>query len=64
MYRQKELREKTFDNLKNAADIKKLCIHSRSAIERRLIIQFVVSILSAEIQKVLEVKGMSEKHDM
>ena len=54
IYRRKESVENCFDDLKNSLDMKRLRIHSSSAMDSRLFIQFVALILLSEIRQVLK----------
>ena len=51
-YRRKESIENSFDDLKNALDMKRLRVHSSSAMETRLFIQFVALILLSAVRKI------------
>lgn len=53
IYRRKYTVEKSFDNLKNDLDSKRLRIHSVPAMEGRLFIQFVALTLSEKIQQTM-----------
>lgn len=45
-YRQKDVIEKGFDDLKNDLDMRRLGIHSNTSMEGRIFIQFVLLILT------------------
>jgi transposase len=53
IYRNKDVIEKGFDNLKNALDMNRLRIHSAGAMQGRLFIQFIAQILIAAIHNVM-----------
>jgi hypothetical protein len=52
IYRRKEAVENCFDDLKNTLDMKRLRIHSSSAMDARLFLQFVALILLSQIRRV------------
>jgi transposase len=49
LYRQRNIVENSFDNLKNEIDCKRLRVHSEKAIESRLFLQFIALILTTKI---------------
>jgi len=51
IYREKDTVENTFDDLKNALDMKRLRIHSAAAMDSRLFLQFLALILICRIRK-------------
>jgi transposase len=51
-YRRKEAVENCFDDLKNMLDMKRLRIHSSPAMDARLFIQFIVSVLLSKLRSV------------
>jgi transposase len=57
-YRRKEAVENSFDDLKNALDMKRLRIHSSSAMESRLFIQFIALILLSALR---DIKNQHDK---
>jgi len=50
LYRKKDIVEKSFDDLKNTLDMKRLRIHSSEAMKSRLFIQFLALILLSAIR--------------
>jgi transposase len=50
IYRRKDIVEKSFDNLKNDLDCKRLRIHSAQTMDGRLFIQFIALIMAEKIQ--------------
>lgn len=52
-YRNKDVVEKGFDNLKNRLDIKRLRVHLEASMKGRLFIQFIALILISYIQQVI-----------
>lgn len=51
IYRDKDVVEKSFDDLKNQLDMKRLRIHSSRATDGRLLVQFIVLILISGLRK-------------
>ena len=64
IYRRKDTAEKSFDNIKNDLDGKRLRIHSVPAMEGRLFIQFIALILSERIQLTMHQAGWFKNHSM
>ncbi len=64
IYRRKDTVEKSFDNLKNDLDCKRLRIHSVPAMEGRLFIQFIALILSERIQLTMNAAGWFKSYSM
>jgi len=64
IYRRKDTAEKSFDNIKNDLDGKRLRIHSVPAMEGRLFIQFIALILSERIQLTMNAAGWFKNHSM
>jgi transposase len=50
IYRKKDIVENCFDDLKNSLDMKRLRVHSSGAMDTRLFIQFLASILLSKIR--------------
>lgn len=57
-YRNKDVTEKTFDNLKNAIDSKRLRVHLDESMKGRLFIQFIALIFISYILKVAHEKDI------
>jgi transposase len=53
-YRNKDVVENCFDDLKNSLDMKRLRIHSPEAMASRLFVQFLALILISEIRNVIK----------
>lgn len=51
IYRDKDKVEKSFDDLKNQLDMKRLCTHSSKATDGRLLVQFIALILMSALRK-------------
>lgn len=64
IYRGKDAVEKSFDDLKNDLDMKRLRIHSTAAMEGRIFIQYIALILSARIKVIMNAAGWFKNHDM
>ena len=54
IYRLKDAVEKSFDDLKNDLDMKRLRIHSAQAMDGRLFIQFIAEILLSRMRMILD----------
>ncbi len=63
-YRQKDAIEKGFDDLKNDLDMKRLGIHSNSAMEGRIFIQFVSLILTTYLRGIMEKQDWVRSHNL
>lgn len=64
LYRDKDCVEKGFDDLKNTLDMKRLRVHSATAMEGRLFVQFVALVLTAGIRNVMETSELDKKMSM
>lgn len=64
IYRRKDAVEKTFDDLKNDLDCKRLRIHSPQAMDGRLFIQYIALILSAKIKCIMNEANWFKNYDM
>jgi transposase len=62
IYRNKDEVEKSFDNLKNQLDMKRLRIHSSGRMASRFFIQFIALILHSQIQRVAREHGLSNRY--
>jgi len=58
VYRNRDVVEKSFDNLKNDLDLNRLRIHSDKALEGRIFIGFIALILQSHIHKTMKEKGL------
>ena len=60
IYRDKEIVEKCFDDLKNQLDMERLCMHSAAGVDGRLFVQFIaliyISALRREVRKTTLIK--------
>lgn len=64
IYRRKDTVEKSFDNLKNDLDCKRLRIHSAQTMDGRLFIQFIALIMAEKIQLTMNEAGWFKNHSM
>ena len=62
IYRNKDVVEKTFDDLKNALDMKRLRIHSSGRMAGRVFVQFIALILFSQILKTMREKNLSGRY--
>lgn len=62
VYRDKDVVEKCFDDLKNQLDMKRLRMHSSAAVDGRLFIQFIALILVSALRKELRESDLIEKY--
>ncbi len=63
-YRQKDVVEKGFDDLKNDLDMKRLRIHSNASMEGRIFIQFIALILTAYLKNIMEEHEWTRNHNL
>jgi hypothetical protein len=62
VYRDKDLVEKCFDDLKNSLDMKRLRMHSSATVDGRLFIQFIALILISALRKQMRESGLIEHY--
>jgi transposase len=62
VYRERDVVEKCFDDLKNGLDMKRLRVHLSGRMKSRMFIQFISLILTSRIRKTLCEKLPSAKH--
>ncbi|MBN2858687.1 MAG: transposase [Sphaerochaetaceae bacterium] len=62
VYRERNGIEQLFDDLKNALDCQRLRVHSSSAMQGRLFLQFIALTLLTSIRKVIEEKEPASVH--
>lgn len=62
IYRNKDVVEKAFDDLKNQLDMKRLRIHSSSRMAAKVFVQFISLILLSQIQQTLCKKTLSARY--
>lgn len=61
IYRNKDVIEKSFDDLKNQLDLKRLRMHSSGRISARIFVQFIALILRSQIQKTMREQALSDR---
>ncbi len=64
VYREKDIVEKCFDDLKNELDMKRLRIHSSKCMKSRLFIQFITMILLVAIRKRMRATELTTKYSV
>jgi transposase len=62
IYRDKDIVEKCFDDLKNQLDMKRLRMHSSAAVDGRLFIQFIALIYISAIRKEMRNSVLIERY--
>jgi len=62
IYREKDVIEKSFDDLKNELDMKRLRIHDARRMKGRTFIQFIALILLAQIRKTMRETQLTKKY--
>ena len=64
VYREKDIVEKCFDDLKNELDMRRLRIHGSKSMKNRLFIQFIAMILLAAIRKRMRETELTTKYSV
>ena len=62
IYRDKDAVEKSFDDLKNQLDMKRLRMHSSKAVDGRLFVQFIALIFMSALRKEMRKTDLIEKY--
>ncbi len=62
IYRDKDVVEKSFDDLKNQLDMKRLRMHSSKAADGRLFVQFIALILMSALRKEMRKSELIERY--
>jgi transposase len=62
IYRDKDVVEKSFDDLKNQLDMKRLRMHSSKATDGRLFVQFIALILMSALRKEMRQSQLIERY--
>ena len=62
IYRDKDVVEKCFDDLKNQLDMKRLRMHSSATVGGRLFVQFIALIIMSALRKEMRSSGLIEKY--
>ncbi len=63
VYRNKDVVEKCFDDLKNQLDMKRLRMHNSSSMDGRLFVQFIALIYMSALRKKMRKTGLIEKYN-
>ncbi len=61
IYRNKDVVEKSFDDLKNQLDLKRLRMHSSGRMNARIFVQFIALVLLSQVQKTLREQRLSDR---
>ena len=62
IYRDKDIVEKSFDDLKNQLDMKRLRMHSSATVDGRLFVQFIALIYMSALRKEMRDSEMTERY--
>ena len=62
VYRNKDIIEKCFDDLKNSLDMKRLRMHTIETVDGRLFVQFIALILTSALRREMQTSKLSEKY--
>jgi hypothetical protein len=62
IYRDKDVVEKSFDDLKNQLDMKRLRMHSSATVDGRLFVQFIALIYMSALRKEMRMTGLLERY--
>ena len=62
IYRDKDMVEKCFDDLKNQLDMKRLRMHSSEAVNGRLFVQFIALIYISALRKEMRATGLIKQY--
>ena len=62
IYRDKDVVEKCFDDLKNQLDMKRLRMHSSAAVNGRLFVQFIALICISALRKEMRASGLIKQY--
>ena len=62
LYRDKDVVEKSFDDLKNQLDMKRLRMHSSRATDGRLLVQFIALILMSGLRKEMREAQLTKRY--
>ncbi len=62
VYRDKDVVEKSFDDLKNALDMKRLRMHSIETVDGRLFVQFIALILMSALRQAMRAEKLMKKY--
>jgi len=62
IYRDKDVVEKCFDDLKNQLDMKRLRMHSSATVDGRLFVQFIALIYMSALRREMRRSGFIERY--
>jgi transposase len=62
IYRDKDVIEKCFDDLKNQLDMKRLRMHSAAAVDGRLFVQFIALVYVSALRREMRRSGLIERY--
>ncbi len=62
IYRDKDVVEKCFDDLKNALDMNRLRMHSAETVAGRLFVQFIAVICVSALRQEMRASGLTKKY--
>jgi transposase len=62
IYRDKDVVEKCFDDLKNQLDMKRLRMHSSATVDGRLFVQFIALIYMSALRKEMRQSGLIKRY--
>ena len=62
IYRDKDVVEKCFDDLKNQLDMKRLRMHSSATVDGRLFVQFIALIYMSALRKEMRKSGLVKRY--
>ena len=62
VYRNKDIVEKCFDDLKNSIDMKRLRMHTKETVDGRLFVQFIALILMSALRSQMRTSSLIEKY--
>ena len=62
VYRDKDVVEKCFDDLKNQLDMKRLRMHSSATVNGRLFVQFIALIYMSALRKEMRISGLIKRY--
>ena len=62
VYRDKDVVEKSFNDLKNQLDMKRLRMHSSATVDGRLFVQFIALILISALRKEMRKSNLIERY--
>jgi transposase len=64
IYRNKDVVEKAFENLKDRLEMRRIRVHSERALDGKLFVQFIALIYLSYIKKQMQIQGLFKKYTM